>query len=353
MLEKYDYVVPLDLVATEPASPRDFSRLFVYDTKTGKIDFDIFRNLEKYLPEKSFFVFNDTKVVPARVDLKDLKGDEREFLILINEYLQGTRIVKALTYGEIENGTTFSFPDGSVLISRGREGEKVSLEMLFPVEKIHFLLDKYGKTPLPPYILKRMQEPDEQKIRQEYQSVFAKNPSSVAAPTASLHFTENVLNSCEEKGIKKEYVTLHVGMGTFAKVTENNFVSKTLHREKYEVRAESAQNMMRYKGEGRKCIAVGTTAMRVLETLAREQPVSKWGLRDLRGDTDIFIYPPYRFLMTDILITNFHVPRSSLIMLVDAFLQHKKAKHSVMELYKKAIDEKFRLFSFGDAMLIL
>lgn len=368
-LEEYDYELPAELLAHTPAEPRDSARLFVYDTKTGEIIFDTFRNLAKYIPERSLLVLNNTKVVPARIAFEREDGRITEGLVLVNEASdEGT--VRAL----IRRGAKI----GEVLWLGGRKAEclvrvitkdeKVFVLALENPEKLETTLFKFGGTPLPGYIHTPLTE---EEARTRYQSVFAENPASVAAPTASLHFTERVFVDLDAKGIGRATVTLHVGMGTFAPVTDEHLASGTLHRERYEVGEDAAQNIARAKREGRAVVAVGTTAMRALESAWRNvdslpatayrstEAVRRWqagtsvpSADDRTDETTIFIRKPYAFRVPDMLITNFHLPKSSLMVLVDAFLADKNAPHSLVELYCIAIKNNFRFYSFGDAMLI-
>lgn len=369
-LEEYDYELPAELLAHAPAEPRDSARLFVYDTKSGEIIFDTFHNLAKYIPEHALLVLNNTKVVPARIAFEREDGRMTEGLVLMNEASEkGT--VRAL----IRRGAKID----EVLWLGGRaaecharviaKSEKVFALALDAPEKLEATLFKFGKTPLPGYIHAPLTEKE---ARTRYQSVFAENPASVAAPTASLHFTERVFADLGAKNVERVTVTLHVGMGTFAPVTEEHLASGTLHRERYEVGEDAAQNIARAKREGRAVVAVGTTVMRALESAWRNtdglpatayrstEAVRRWQAGaivpsedDRTGETTIFIRKPYAFRVPDMLITNFHLPKSSLMALVDAFLADKNAPHSLTELYRIAIKNNFRFYSFGDAMLIL
>lgn len=350
-LEEYDYELPAELLAHTPAEPRDSARLFVYDTKTGEIVFDTFRNLAKYVPEHSLLVLNNTKVVPARIVFEREDGRVTEGLVLMNEASEeGT--VRAL----VRRGAKI----GEVLWLGGRAAgcpvrvlakpEKVLVLALEVPEKLEATLFKFGKTPLPGYIHTPLTE---EEARTRYQSVFAENPASVAAPTASLHFTERIFTDLDAKGTERATVTLHVGMGTFAPVTDEHLASGTLHRERYEVGEDAAQNIARAKRDGRAVVAVGTTAMRALESAWRNTDAAHIPRADnLSGETTIFIRKPYPFRIPDMLITNFHLPKSSLMALVDAFLADKNAPHSLVELYRIAIKNNFRFYSFGDSMLI-
>lgn len=344
MNEAYDYTLPEELVGIKPAEPRDSARLFVYDTASDTVSFDMFANIDKYLPRQSLLVLNDTKVVPARVTLYKETGGKVVALFLMNEYQGGDSVRVLLDRGVALSAPLYFDRDKSKhrLQVVGQEENVFILKPEFAMELLPKLLEQYGAMPLPPYL--KEVTLSERELRSRYQTVFASRPASVAAPTASLHFTPRVFEKLEGKGIERAYVTLHVGLGTFAPLTAENLKTGTLHFERYEVSEESVRKIQQAKKEKRNIVAVGTTAVRTLESLAKGNS---------SGETNLFIRPPYDFKLVGSLITNFHIPKSSLMMLVDAFLQHKKAKRSVLNLYKIAITEKFHFFSFGDAMLIL
>ena len=351
-LSKYNYILPKELIADKPANPRDSSRLFVYDTKKDEIIFDVFSNLDKYLPKDTLLVFNNTKVLPARVILKKEKeinsergGGKVEVLFFVNELLPGDKIIKGLSDRKIIPGKHLYFPDGKKLKITDQDERFFFFEPDFDIRELPDLLFKYGITPIPKYIDNTTLSEDE--LREKYQSVFAEKPASVAAPTASLHFTKNVLEKIKNKGIDSAFVTLNVGMGTFAPVSEKNFIEGRLHEEYCEINNDELVKIR----SNRDITAVGTTSLRALETFSEE--VLGTDNEDLFKNTDIFIYPPYNFKLAKHLITNFHLPESSLMCLVDAFLQFKGAKRNIAELYDIAKKEKFRFYSFGDAMVII
>lgn len=365
-------------IAQEPMSPRDHSRLFVYNTKTNQIFFDRFYNIDKYLPDKSFLVFNNTKVVPARIKLRKKNGGIVKVLFLVNEFngacqdLFSSRrtsgrcreplrschplnIIRGMVDRKINIEDKLFF-DSKHSVTTVRQDKNIfTFKLNFPREKLFELLEKNGTMPIPPYIKNTPLTEDE--LRKKYQTVFAGTPvgarflGSTAAPTASLHFTDRVFKKLEKKGFKKYFITLHVGLGTFALVTEENFKSKKLHQEYFEVDEKTLQCFERSKREGKKLVAVGTTVTRALEALAKSKIKNQKS--KFFGETDLFIFPPYEFKMVDCLITNFHLPGSSLRMLVEAFLQFKKAKKNLIDLYNVAIRKDFRFYSFGDGMLIL
>ncbi len=347
LLDQYDYHLPPSSIATEPASPRDASRLFVYNTKTNTITLDIFRNLAEYVPVNSLFVLNNTKVVPARLHLTKPTGGKIEVFLLLNEFRPGDTQIKGIVDRRADVGWHLAFPNGETLEVVAQEEQYFFFRPSVTRDKLWALIDTYGETPIPKYI--KGTSLDEDTLRSSYQSIFARHPASVAAPTASLHFTEHVLNHLNRKGCTGTEVTLHVGPGTFAPVPENAFETKKLHTEYAAIDAHAAQAIMEAKSHGNPVVTVGTTATRTVEAFAREDGT----LAPANGPINLFIFPPYQFKVADILITNFHLPKSSLMLLVDAFLKHKGAKKNILELYQRAAKEKFRFYSFGDAMLIL
>lgn len=358
---KFDYHLPHELIATHPASPRDSSRLFVYDTAADKIHFDRFYNLDKYLPQDSFLVLNNTQVVPARLALLKETGGKVEILLLVNELRSGNKAIKALSDRKLVAGQKLFFPSGTngslsdekpAFFVTGQYKNIFLLRPNFPLAQLRDILLKYGSTPIPKYI--KNSSLSERELRKKYQTVFAadsgKNSASVAAPTASLHFTGCVFKKLHQQRIPHVFVTLNVGLGTFAPIAEDNFINKKLFNEYYEIELSSARKIADLKNAGRKLVAVGTTTVRTLESAAK---LNKLQRKSLHGATDLFIFPPYNFKLVDSLMTNFHLPNSSLMMLVEAFLQYKKSPRKLIDLYKIAIKNKFRFYSFGDAMLIL
>lgn len=344
-LSDYDYVLPPELIAREPATPRDSSRLFVYSIQDNSVVFDEFRNLEKYLPKESLIVLNKTKVVPARVNLKKTTGGKIEVLFLINEPMQDS-VVKGLVDRKTKVGDRLYFDEHYFVKVASQKENIFGFELNFDNQTFFELLEKYGSTPIPKYL--KGGKIAGQKLKESYQAVFAQTPSSVAAPTASLHFSSKLLSNLH-KTCKFASVTLHVGLGTFAPITGQNFNTKSLHKEYYSILKNDAQLVQAHKKQGKAVLAVGTTTVRALESSAQEILNGQ----GINCSTDIFIFPPYKFAVTDALITNFHLPKSSLMCLVDAFLQDKGAKRGIMDLYDLAIQNKFRFYSFGDAMLII
>ncbi|TSC83258.1 MAG: S-adenosylmethionine:tRNA ribosyltransferase-isomerase [Parcubacteria group bacterium Gr01-1014_19] len=334
---EYFYDLPEELIAKRPASPRDAARLFVYDTAKDLVIFDHFFNLDKYLPTNSLLVLNDTKVIPARVVLTKETGGKIEVLFLVNEW-RGKEAIPALVNKKVSVGAKL-FLGSSRSFNVVRQEENVFyLQPNFPAREVLAILKKKGATPIPKYI--KNSGLSERQLREKYQSVFSKKPASVAAPTASLHFTPRLLNKLEKEGIKKTFVTLDVGLGTFAPISQKNLSTGKLHTEFFSIPRATASLIRKYKGKHQSIVAVGTTVARALESDAS------------KASTQIFIRPPYDFKVVDVLITNFHLSGTSLMMLMQAFLSNKKSKKSLLDLYHLAIKEKFRFYSFGDAMLL-
>ena len=337
-LNKYDFEFPAELIAQKPAQPRDSARLLIYDRKTRKIHSDIFRNIGKYLPSKSLLVLNQTKVIPARLKFRKKTGGRVWGLYLnFSGGKLGFLMDRKVSPGEVLTaGESFKF---EVV---GKAGKEYFLKPLFGKNKFLSVLREYGQTPIPPYI--KHSPLKERELRREYQTVFARIPGSVAAPTASLHFTRKLLNDLRKQGHEICFTTLHVNLGTFAPVTEENIKSGKLHREQYSVSAVAARKINKAHRAGRKIIAVGTTVVRVLETGAENGKIAAQ-----TGLTDLFVRPGYKFKIVDGLITNFHVPKSSLLMLVAAL----SSRGEILKIYGYAIENGFRLFSFGDGMFIM
>ncbi len=338
VLALYDYKFPKKLIAEEPASPRDSANLLVYSKKDSKVFYDTFINLPKYLPEKAILVFNETKVVPARLITRKETGGVVKLLYLSRE----EELLKTMADRKITVGLKLYLAPRLFFIVEKQEGKFYFLKPSFGVGEIYKILDKYGEAPLPPYI--KHSSLSKKEIKEKYQAVFAKVKGSVAAPTASLHFTERLMKKIKFAGSDIKFITLHVNLGTFAPLTENNLKEGGLHKEYYKISEETAKFLNKARIEGRPIIAVGTTVARTLESAADEKGV----LNKLSGVTEIFIKDDYGFKFIDGIITNFHVPRSSLLMLVSAFI----GRENLLELYSKAIRKKFRLFSFGDGMMI-
>lgn len=344
LLRLYDYALPKERIALRPTSPRDAAKLLVYDRETHEIAVSTFRRLGEWLPPRSVVVLNDTKVIPARLTVYKPTGGKVELLYLGSSHNH----ITVLADRRIEPGWKLRGPRGLTLTVLRHDGHEYTLRPLMPVSAFLRLLNHDGSTPLPPYL--RHSPLSERERRVMYQTVFAKRAGSVAAPTASLHFTDRLLKSLRRQGTAVEYVTLHVGLGTFAPLTVKHLKTKKLHIETYEISEVATARLNRYQAAGRPIIAVGTTVARALESATRlpDGQARRGRLTPGRRPTDIFITPGYTWKFTDGLITNFHVPRSSLMMLVASLVGRER----LLALYRYAVKKKFGFFSFGDGMLI-
>ncbi len=339
-VDEFDYELPEELIAQTPIKKRDMSRLMVLDRKKQTIEKSkIFSDVIDYLEEGDCLVINNTKVIPARLYGKKETGANIEFLLL--KQLEGDIWESIVRPGnKLKIGTKVIFGDGILkaevldILPGGTRKVKFEYKGIF-----NEILDKIGLMPLPPYIHEELREKD------RYQTIYAKYDGSAAAPTAGLHFTEELMKKIEDKGIKIAKVTLHVGIGTFRPVKEENIEEHEMHSEHFYVKEEDVKKINETKKNGKRVIAVGTTSCRVLESIADENGL----IYSCEQDTSIYIYPGYRFKCIDGLITNFHLPKSTLIMLVSAFA----GREYILKAYKEAVNDKFRFFSFGDAMLII
>jgi len=349
-LELYNYNLPKERIADKPAKPRDFSKLFIYDTSQDRIYFDIFFNLDKYLPTHSFLVLNNTKVLPARVEMLKETGGKVKVLFLVDEALnENSKFIRGLVNKRLNLKEKIYFPNKKDFLEVTYQDKNIFTFSL-KIELKYFLklLNTYGEAPLPPYI--KNPPLTKKEVKEKYQTIFAKKLGSIAAPTASFHFTQRVFKKLKRKGFEYFFITLHVGLGTFMPINEENIRKKKLHKEYWEIEANVYKKILKLK-QKKKLIAVGTTTTRLLETLARRR--LNLNKKMLRGTTELFIFPPFKFKMIDGLITNFHLPKTSLMMLVEAFLQFKNSKRHLKELYEIAIKNDFRFYSFGDAMFII
>lgn len=336
--KSYFYDLPEDLIAQTPAEPRDSSRLLVYHKDSGVIEHKVFRDLVDYLHEGDVLVINNTRVIPARLYGKKDTGAVIEILLLKRLNLN-TWETLAKPGKRIKEGTIIHFSDelqGKVRGDTDFGGKIIEFEFDGVFEDI---IDRCGVMPLPPYIHSQYKD------KERYQTVYNKITGSSAAPTAGLHFTKELLDKIKQKGVEIIEVLLHVGLGTFRPVNEDNILAHKMHSEYIEVTPENANFLNCAKSEGRRIIAVGTTSVRVLESATDDNGV----IHPCQKETDIFIYPGYKFKMVDGLITNFHLPESTLIMLVSAFLGFDET----MEMYRVAVENKYRFFSFGDATLLI
>ena len=340
-LHDFYYDLPEELIAQDPLADRSSSKLMVLDKKTGRTEHRIFKDIIEYLNPGDCLVINDTKVIPARlIGEKEGTGAAIEVLLLKRkEDMANTWEVLVKPGKKARPGTRISCGDGKLvgeIIDIVEEGDRLiqfSFDGIF--EEI---LDELGQMPLPPYITHKLED------KNRYQTVYAKHEGSAAAPTAGLHFTNELLAEIEAKGVKIARVTLHVGLGTFRPVKVENILDHHMHSEYYEVSEEAADTINSVRQSGGRIIAVGTTSTRTLESVADTHGC----IKPCRGWTDIFIYPGYEFKAIDCLITNFHLPESTLIMLVSALA----GKDNVMAAYREAVENSYRFFSFGDAMFI-
>lgn len=337
--DDFDYYLPEELIAQTPLKKRDSSRMLVLDKQNGNIFHKTFSDIIDYLNPGDTLVLNDTKVIPARIiGVKEETGAVIELLLLKNiddnnwECL--TRPAK-----RVKVGTVISFGDGMLKATCSSVGEEgIRIFSLSYDGILYEILDKLGTMPLPPYIHEKLED------QSRYQTVYAKNIGSAAAPTAGLHFTKELLNDIKNKNVNIAYLTLHVGLGTFRPVNVEDVTKHKMHTEYYSISKETCDIINKTKESGNKIVVVGTTSVRVLETV-----MNRFGeLKECSGVTDIFIYPGYKFKIVDNLITNFHLPKSTLVMLVSALA----GKDNIMKAYHEAVLNKYRFFSFGDAMFI-
>ena len=334
------YDLPESLIAQTPIEPRDSSRMLVLDRKSGEIEHKHFYDIIDYLNENDCLIVNDSRVLPARIfGRKKETGGQVEFLLL--KQIENNKWETLVKPGKkARENAQFIFGENDMECTVTEVLEDGNRVVEFRCEENFFaVLDKLGQMPLPPYITEKLKD------KERYQTVYSNETGSAAAPTAGLHFTKELMKKIEDKGIKIGKVTLHVGLGTFRPVKVDDVTKHKMHSEHYEVPKETAQLIKETKEKGGRVIAVGTTSCRTLESVAL-----KYGsVVPCDGWTDIFIYPPYDFKVLDGLVTNFHLPESTLIMLVSAFAGYD----NVMNAYKTAVDENYRFFSFGDAMLIV
>lgn len=337
--EDFNFDLPEELIAQDPLEDRSSSRLLVMDKETGKTEHHVFREIIDYLETGDCLVINDTKVIPARLIGSKIGTDAKIEVLLLKRKENDVWETLVKPGKKAKIGTRISFGDGLLVgevVDIVEEGNRL---IHFEYEGIfEEILDRLGQMPLPPYITHQLED------KNRYQTVYAKHSGSAAAPTAGLHFTPELLKKIEEKGVQIARVTLHVGLGTFRPVKVDNILEHHMHSEFYQIEEEAAEKINTAKANGKRVIAVGTTSCRTIESAAKEDgtiaPVSGW--------TDIFIYPGYQFKVLDCLITNFHLPESTLVMLVSALA----GREHVLNAYEEAIKERYRFFSFGDAMFI-
>ena len=335
--EDFDYFLPKELIAQTPLLDRSESRLLVLDRETKKIEDKSFKDIIDYLTPNDVLVLNDTKVIPARLYGNKVDTNAVIEILLLKDLGDNVWETLARPQKRVKIGSVISFGNGELkaeCISKSDMGI-CQFKLIYDGILVE-ILDKLGEMPLPPYIHEKLQD------KNRYQTVYAKNPGSAAAPTAGLHFTNELLDKIKEKGIEIIYVTLHVGLGTFRPVEEEDIEKHDMHSELYIVSEDAAKRLNEAKKSGKRIISVGTTSTRTLEANYND------GFHAECNSTKIFIYPGYKFKAIDCLITNFHLPKSTLIMLVSALA----GREFILEAYKHAVEEKYRFFSFGDAMFI-
>lgn len=338
--EEFDYDLPQELIAQTPLKERDQSRLLVLDSKTGKYQDDYFYNVVDRLNPGDALVMNDSRVMPARLyGVKPETGGHVEVLLLNNtDGDNWETLVKPAKRAKV--GTEISFGDGKLTATVTEELEHGGRMIEFHYDGIFMeILDQLGEMPLPPYIKEKLDDPE------MYQTVYSREIGSAAAPTAGLHFTTELLKKIEDKGVKLVYLTLHVGLGTFRPVSEENIEDHKMHSEFYRLTEDAAKTLNEVKANGGRIVATGTTSIRTLETIGTK---FNGEIRADSGWTDIFIKPGYKWQVVDAFITNFHLPKSTLVMLVASFT----GRENILNAYRHAVSEKYRFFSFGDAMFI-
>ena len=336
--EDFDYLLPEELIAQTPLQKRDESKLLILDKDTGEITHSKFSHIIDYLDNNDVLVLNDTKVIPARIiGIKEETGAVIE-LLMLKEIKKDTWECLTKPAKRIKVGTIVNFSDRLSAECIDIKAEGIRVFKLKYQGILYEILDELGEMPLPPYIHEKLKDKD------RYQTVYAKNIGSAAAPTAGLHFTKELMNKIKDKNITIVYITLHVGLGTFRPVNVSDVTKHKMHSEFYSMSKETADILNQAKRENKRIISVGTTTTRTLETIMNLYNE----FRECSGWTDIFIYPGYQFKAIDALITNFHLPKSTLLMLVSALA----SKEYIMKAYQEAITKKYRFFSFGDSMLI-
>ena len=336
LVTDFDYELPKELIAQHPMEPRDHSRLLVVNKDSGAIEHKHFYDLIEYLHPGDVLVFNDTRVIPARLHgFKDTGAHVEVFLLTRKDATDWEVLVRPGKKLQVGAKIKFSDELSCAVIDHTDFGGRV---VRFSYEGIfEEILDRLGETPLPPYITAPLED------KERYQTVYSRERGSAAAPTAGLHFTKELLQKIKDKGCEEVFVTLHVGLGTFRPVSEEKIEDHKMHKEFYTVSQEAAEAVNRAKAEGRRIIAVGTTSVRTLEAACKDGKLQAGG-----NWTNIFIYPGYKYQLVDALVTNFHLPQSTLLMLVSAL----STREIMLNTYKVAVEEKYRFFSFGDAMFI-
>jgi len=346
-LAEFDYELPEGRIAQHPAECRDASKLLVLERRSGAVNHGVFRDLPSRLRQGDLLVFNDTRVLPCRLTGRKESGGRVELLMLeqLDAGSDGECWTCLMQVGrKPAAGSRLLFPGGAQAEVLGREGENWTIRFAPGGDSVESLLERIGRMPLPPYI-RREDTDSDTADRERYQTIYAREPGAVAAPTAGLHFTKQLLGELSEQGIESAQVTLHVGTGTFLPVRSESVEEHRMHSERFELPDVAAEAIRRTRERGGRVIAVGTTVVRTLEASADEDGNVRAGA----GSCDLFIYPGYRFRVVDALVTNFHLPRSTLLMLVCAFAGHAE----VLSAYREALREDYRFYSYGDAMLAI
>lgn len=333
------YDLPENLIAQVPLKDRTSSKLMLLDKKTGEVKHEIFKNILNYIQKDDVIVFNNTRVLPARLyGVKKDTGANIEILLLKRIELNKWQVL-VKPAKRVKIGSVVTFGDNLLNMNVLKEYDEGIRDVEFSYNGVfEDIIASIGYMPLPPYIKEKLED------KERYQTVYSKINGSSAAPTAGLHFTEDLLQHLKDKGVQIEYVTLHVGLGTFRPVKADKIENHTMHSEFYKIDVDTAQRLNTAKKQGKKIIAVGTTSVRTLESAVNDEQM----LEKLEDNTNIFIYPPYNFKFVDSIITNFHLPESTLIMMISAF----SGKENVFKAYQNAIENEYRFFSFGDAMFI-
>ena len=340
----FDYELPAECIAQRPADRRQDARLLVLDRATGQIQHRHVRDLPERLGERDLLVLNDTRVLQARLLGTRCATGARCEVLFIRTARPGLWEVWLKTRGKVRAGEWLDMEDGRLRVRvHGPAEDGAWLVEPDSHEDPVTVLDRVGRPPLPPYIRRPRDAPSRPEDRQRYQTVYARRPGAIAAPTAGLHFTDDLLATLRDRGVEMAWVTLHVGVGTFKPIGTARIEDHHMHSELYDVPPETVEALTRARREGRRIVAVGTTTVRTLETVARRDPLVAGP-----GTTDLFIYPPYPFRLTDAVITNFHLPRSTLLVMVSALA----GRETILNAYRDAVQRGYRFYSYGDAMLI-
>lgn len=343
-LRDFDFALPPELIAQRPTVQRDQSRLMIVDRAHRRITHDVFANIGNYLSPDDVLVVNDTKVIPARLRGRKVGSGGQVEVLLLHEGRAGEWEVLLKPAAKVRPGTVVEFGQGELQGEVMERSQEATMRVKFTPPHIYEVLESCGEVPLPPYIRRSMGDGLAPQDRQRYQTIYASHPGAVAAPTAGLHFTPELLAALADRGIQRASVTLHVGWGTFQPLRTESIEQHRMAKEFYRLEADQAAIIRHTRAIGGRVTAVGTTATRTLETV-----IQRTGqLTAHSGWTDLFIYPTYQFRLVDALLTNFHLPRSTLLLLVCAFA----GQHMMLEAYRLAIAERYRFYSYGDAMLI-